>query len=216
MSRSETSGAASELVRAGYERLGRRYGEWTDDNDPTFRETYLELLESHLEPGSRVVELGSGNGIPTAQRLTEQHRLVCVDFALAQLELVGTNAPKAKRAVADMSDVAFAPASVDAVVAFYSIIHVPRERHRELFASVARWLRPGGSFVASLGGPREEPGVVDEWIDGVEMYWSFYDADATVGMITEAGLAIERHEVLANFEDGREVKFLWVLARKPG
>ncbi len=43
------------------------------------------------------------------------------------------------------------PASFDAVVALYSMAHLPRERHAALLARIAGWLRPGGLFLASLG-----------------------------------------------------------------
>ncbi len=203
-----------DVVRRGYERLGNKYWEWSRDNDPKHRELYLAHALQHLEPGSVVVELGSGSGVPTAQIVAEHHRVVCVDFALAQLKLVAESAPSAKRICADMSAVQFAPRSVDAVVAFYSIIHVPRDRQAELITSIANWLRPGGVFVASMGA-RDNPSEVEEWIDGVPMYWSIFDADTNLTLIRDAGLTVERSEILLNFEDGREVRFLWVLARKP-
>ena len=46
------------------------------------------------------------------------------------------------------------------------------------------------------------------------MYYSFYDTDTTLAMIRSSALEIVRSEVLKNFEDGREVRFLWVLATK--
>jgi len=205
----------NEIVRTGYEQLGNRYWEWSRDNDPKYRERYVDSLLGRLAPNSRVVELGSGSGVPTAQMLASRHRLTCVDIAMSQLALIAKNAPDAHRVCAAMTDVAFAQGIVDAVVAFYSIIHVPREQHASLFTSIASWLRPGGSFVASLAAS-DNPGGTEAWIDDVEMYWSSYDADTNLALITEAGLDIASDEVLKNFEDGREVRFLWVVATKPG
>jgi SAM-dependent methyltransferase len=200
------------IVREGYEKLGNRYWEWSRDNDPKYRERYLEHLEKLLAPDSVIVELGSGSGIPTAQTLSARHRVVCVDVAKAQLDLVAENAPGARRVLSDMATVRFAPRSVDAVVAFYSIIHVPREDHASVLSSVFDWLRPGGVFVASLGARNNEE--LEEWI-GVPMFWSIYDADTNLAMIRDVGFSIKRSEILENFEDGRIVHFLWVLARKP-
>jgi SAM-dependent methyltransferase len=204
---------ARDIVRAGYERLGNTYWEWSRDNDPQYRERYIGYALDVLAPDSLVVELGSGSGVPVARMLSGRHRLVCVDFAHAQLELVAANAPDAKRLCADMSTVQFAPASVDAVVAFYSIIHVPREHQAGIFASIVQWLRPGGLFVASMGA-RDSPSETEEWI-GVPMFWSTFDADTNLAMIGDAGLEVVRSEILLNFEDGREVRFLWVVAQKP-
>jgi SAM-dependent methyltransferase len=207
---------AREIVRTGYERLGPRYWEWSRDNDPKYRERYLDLLLDELTPHSLVVELGSGSGVPTAHVVTHAgHRLICVDFALAQLAEVGKNAPRALRIAADMSEMQFANGSLDAVVSFYSIIHVPREDHRRVLASIYAWLRPGGIFVASLGANDDDADNTEDWIDGITMFWSSFDADTNTDMIRGTGFDIVRREVLENFEDGRTVKFLWVLARKP-
>jgi SAM-dependent methyltransferase len=114
-----------------------------------------------------------------------------------------------------MTEVDFRAGSFDAVAAFYSIIHVPREMHAKLFERIARWLRPGGLFVASLGA-RDNPGGVDEWIDDVPMYWSGYDAETNIRLLESAGLRLLKHEVLMNFEDNEEVMFLWVIGQRNG
>lgn len=199
------------LVRRGYDVLGGRYHEWTSANDPRYRLDHLEQLVARLEAGSRVLELGCGPGLPVAQELAPDHVYVGVDVSLTQLRLSRANAPCALLVLADMDDLAFAPASFDAVVAFYSIIHVPRAAHADLFGRIADWLRPGGLFVANLGA-RDDPGSTDDWIDGVEMFWSSFDAATNEQLLADSGFELERSEVLKNFEDGREVEFLWVVA----
>jgi SAM-dependent methyltransferase len=203
-----------QIVREGYERLGSKYWEWSRDNDPQFRERYVDLALSALAPGSRVVELGSGSGKPTAEWLTERFDTICIDVALSQLALVGHNAPVARRVCADFSSLSFGPGSIDAVVAFYSIIHLPRDEHAGVFANIATWLRPEGIFVGCMGA-RVDEGTAEDWIDDIPMYWSSYGADAELELIANAGLEIVRTEELANFEDGREARFLWFIARRP-
>jgi SAM-dependent methyltransferase len=202
-----------DVVREGYERLGPRYWEWSRDNDPKYRELYLDVALPLLPARSLVVDLGSGAGLPAGRIIAEHHRLVCVDVARAQLDLVRTNVPTAKLVLSDMSDVQFRTASVDAVVAFYSIIHVPREDHARLFGAIADWLRPGGLFVASLGA-WDNPEGRDDWIDDVPMLWSSFDADMNLELLSNAGVRPLRHQVLRNFEDERTVHFLFVIAQK--
>ena len=48
-----------------------------------------------------------------------------------------------------MTTLDFKPETFDAVVSFYSIIHVPREEHLALIDKIALWLKPGGSFLAT-------------------------------------------------------------------
>ena len=55
------------------------------------------------------------------------------------------------RGFADMVSVSFPIASFAAVTAFYSITHVRRAEHAAMFKRIAKWLKPGGIFLASLG-----------------------------------------------------------------
>lgn len=212
--REEGTGKDSrDVVTGGYDALGVRYREWTDANDPDYREQYTDLLADRLPYRSRIVELGCGPASPHVASLADRHSYIGIDRSIAQLRLAQSTAQRGRFVLADMADVALHPSSVDAVVAFYSIIHLPRSDHAALFHNVASWLRSGGLFVANLGA-HDDPGSYDEWIDGVRMFWSFFDAASNERLLRSAGFILERSEVLKNFEDDRDVEFLWILARK--
>lgn len=201
------------IVRAGYDALGSRYLEWTLSVDPVHRLTYEAHAFELIEPGSVVVELGCGPGIPTAQVAAERHRLIGVDVSATQLALARRNVPSAQLVLADMAHVEFKPRSVDCVLAFYSLIHLPRRDHAGVIESVHRWLRPAGIFAINLGAS-DNPGGIDEWIDDVKMHWSGFDAATNTDIVRNAGFEIVRDEVLTNFEHDQEVRFVWILARK--
>lgn len=205
---------ARGVVRIGYDTLGDRYLEWTLGVDPVHRITYQDLALELLRPGSLVVELGCGPGIPTGRLVAEEYRFVGVDLSASQLALARTNIPSGRLVCADMSQVEFRAGSVDAVLAFYSLIHVPREDHASVIGAVHRWLRPGGVFGVNLGSG-DDPGSFERWIDDVPMYWSGFDAATNVELVRNAGFEILRDEVLTNFEDDEEVRFVWILAKKP-
>ncbi|HYZ91824.1 MAG TPA: class I SAM-dependent methyltransferase [Actinomycetota bacterium] len=202
------------VVRSGYNSLGSRYLEWTLTVDPVHRVTYMEQALEIVDPGATVVELGCGPCIPTGRLVAERRRYVGVDMSESQLALARKNVPSAHLVLADMSDVAFRVASVEAVLAFYSIIHVPRQDHERLFGAIFRWLRPGGIFAVNLVAG-DNPGGFDTWIDDVRMYWSGFDAATNVELVHDAGFQILRNDVLTNFEDDQEVRFVWILGRKP-
>jgi cyclopropane fatty-acyl-phospholipid synthase-like methyltransferase len=101
---------------------------------------------------------------------------------------------------------------VDAVVAFYSIIHLPREQHGALFRAVAGWLKPGGVFVASFGTRDSAVSVEDDWL-GVRMYSSSHHPGTTEALLRDAGFRIGRSRIETADEDGHPVPFLWIVAR---
>jgi len=115
---------------------------------------------------------------------------------------------------ADITRLDLPPARFAAVIAFYTITHVPREEHASLLGNIATWLRPGGFFVASMGAG-DDPGTVeDDWL-GAPMYFSAFDADTNQRLVREAGLELLSAEAITRDEDGVPVTFLWVVARKP-
>ena len=90
---------------------------------------------------------------------------------------------------ADMTRLDLPPARFDAVTSFYAITHVPRAEHPALLAAIARWLRPGGWFVASLGAG-DDPGTVEaDWL-GAPMFFSAYDAPTNRALVAAAGFEL--------------------------
>jgi hypothetical protein len=105
------------------------------------------------------------------------------------------------------------PACCDAVVAFYALMHVPREDHAALFRAIASWVRPGGWFLATLGLGDLAAGLEPDWL-GVPMYWSSFDKSTSLRLLRAAGFAVVRACEETAEEEGVPVTFLWVLARK--
>ena len=199
------------MVQAAYDALGRRFGEWDEriEGDPW--ERYLDKLAAWLPGGGRVLDLGCGNGAKIA-RLAGRFELVALDLSQEQLRPARARLPEATLVEGDFAELDFAAESFDAVTALYSIMHTPREGHPDLFGRIARWLTPGGLFLASLshlGGADR----IHEWL-GVEMFFSGFDADANRRLVRDAGFELLRDELVWMREPQGEVAFLWVLARK--
>ena len=89
----------------------------------------------------------------------------------------------------DVMSVEFEPASFDAVVAFYSIFHIPRDEHPNLFSRIHRWLKPGGYLLCTLSHTSEE-GYTEDDFHGVTMYWSNYGLREYLVMLADAGFRV--------------------------
>jgi SAM-dependent methyltransferase len=146
--------------------------------------------------------------------LADQFEVVGVDFSTAQIEKFRVNVPSATFIVGDLTEVEFADGSFDAVTAFYSLNHVPREAHAPLVARVARWLVASGLFLAAFG-LADEADWTGDWL-GVPMYFSSHHPDTTRGILARAGFELLVDEIVEMDEPDGRAAFLWVLARKPG
>src|SRR6185312_10464507 len=117
-----------QTVETGYDELAPRFGEWAArvEGDPW--ERFLDELAGRLAPGARVLDLGCGNGHKIA-RLADRFELTGVDISEEQLRLARAEMPDGTFVHADLAELDFPAESYDAVTAFYSISHVPREEH---------------------------------------------------------------------------------------
>jgi SAM-dependent methyltransferase len=137
-----------------------------------------------------------------------------VDISARQIELARAAVPEATFVQADMTALDVQPESLDAVVAFYSLTHVPRADLPVLLAAIHRWLRPGGVFLASLGAQDSPDEVEADWL-GAPMFFSHYGAKRNRSLVRNAGFELEEAVVEAEPEDRHDALFLWVVARRP-
>ena len=142
----------SYSVAETYNALGSAY-EAAFDNVPAQVKS-LKWLVSQLSPSSKVLDLGSGTGRPTAAMLVEAgHQVVGVDISPVMVEVARERVPRATFEVGDART--YQPGEevkeekLDAVTAFFSFIAaVSHDDIRSLPVRVASWLKPGGLFVS--------------------------------------------------------------------
>jgi SAM-dependent methyltransferase len=136
------------------------------------------------------MDLGCGAGEPITSALSHRSKVIALDISEAQLALARERAPAAVLVRADMAELQIRPASLDAVVAFNSIIHVPRRAHGSLYRRIATWLRPRGIFAGALGFTDNPAEDVTDW-KGAPMHWSHFDAEGSLNLLRDAGFAIK-------------------------
>jgi cyclopropane fatty-acyl-phospholipid synthase-like methyltransferase len=202
----------TQTVQAGYDALGDRFRVWGGEIEGDPWERFLNELAGRMPPGARVLDLGCGPGTKTS-RVAERAEVVGVDISEEQLRLARDRVPGATFIRSDFATLDVGRSSFDAVTAFYSISHLPREQHASLFRRIAGWLRPEGLFLASLGA-RDSADWTGDWL-GVTMFFSAYDAETNRRLLREAGFELVLDEIVSMREPEGEVAFLWILARKP-
>jgi cyclopropane fatty-acyl-phospholipid synthase-like methyltransferase len=214
MTPTSSADARARTVQAAYDELGPRFGDWMAKLAGEPLDRFLRELVERLDEGACILELGCGDG-RTTKRLAERYDVVGVDLSEEQLRLARASARRATFRHADIMELALPAGAYDAVTAFYSLMHVPREDHPELLSRILRWLRPSGLFLApmsTIGGPDR----TERWL-GAEMFFSGWDAETNGHLVRDAGFEVLVDEVLPMWEPDSEYEtaFLWVLARKP-
>ena len=150
---------------------------------------YVELLLDRLAPGGRVLDVGCGTGEPVARHFAERgFRVVGVDESEKMLEIARRVVPGAEFVRADMCELSL-DGGFAAAIAWDSLFHVGRERHREIFRKLHGLLDPGGWLVLSAGGSGHE-GFTSE-MHGRPFFYSAHEPAETLLLLTGEGFTVE-------------------------
>ncbi len=202
-----------KIVARGYNSITQSYLQLIESVGPLVREKYLNVISESLPAGARILELGCGAGVPMTKRLAGKFSLVGVDISVEQLKLAARDVPEADFILADMAGLNFPEATFEAVTAFYSITHVPRDEHSDLLANIYRMLKPDGLLVAAMASG-DNPGEVEsDWL-GAPMFFSHFDGRTNEKLINETGFEIVSAVDESEKEFGRPVCWRWFVARK--
>ncbi|HEY2312889.1 MAG TPA: class I SAM-dependent methyltransferase [Streptosporangiaceae bacterium] len=201
------------LVRRGYDAISMTYR--SDDGaaalssaeDVSKYACWVHELAGLLPPRAQVLDLGCGAGIPATRDLVAHGMQVLgVDFSAVQVRRARRLVPAVSLVQADMTELRLQPASFDAVVSFYALIHLPLADQRALLPRVRDWLRPGGYVLAIVGAGHwtgTEPYL------GATMFWDHADTATYLRWLDAAGLAPVWHRFVPEGDSGHSL----ILAR---
>jgi ubiquinone/menaquinone biosynthesis C-methylase UbiE len=193
------------IVESGYDRLTELYIKEREKFD-NWQE--IKKFSSQLPKNAKVLDVGSGTGIPIARYLSQTgFKVVGIDLSKAMVATARNNVPGATFQQMNMASINFPPESFDGLISCYAIIHVPREKHAAIFQSFHTILKPQGFMLVSVASWEWEE--IANYL-GVDMYWSHYSPTKTESLIINAGFDIEFGR---DVESGGE-KHHWVLAHK--
>lgn len=205
--------ARRDLVRRGYDAISVAYrsddGQAASSSAEDVRRYagWVAELAGRLPAGATVADLGCGIGLPATLALTGHGlRVIGVDFSAVQLARARHLVPAARLVQADMTALHLRPASLDAVVSFYALIHVPLADQQALFPRIRNWLRPGGYLLAITG--------AQHWTGtgrylGADMFWDHADTATYLDWLAAARLTPAWHRYIPEGGSGHSL----ILAR---
>ena len=201
----------TQIVADGYDAIGETFAAWRDEivGDP--RNDWEDAFTSRLTDGARVLELGCGPGTRETRRLAQRFAVTGVDISPRQVERACAAIPEAEFVCSDFTELDLRAGSLDGVIAFYTLNHVPRELLAPLLASCHDWLAPDGVLCVAFG-TSDNPGWTGEWL-GAETFFASYLPEVNSRLVRDAGFRIERDEVVEFEEPEGPARFQWVLAQ---
>lgn len=204
-------------VRDGYNQVADAYFDFATPRPTETRGAYVDRLLNQLAPGDSILELGCGPGVPCTQQFVAHGlKVTAVDISSAQIELAKKHAPSAEYRVADMMELDFPEKSLNAVVAFYAIFHLPKDQQGKMIEKIARWLKDGGYLLFNLATTEGDVWRKDWLGPGVNMFSTCLGIDGNRDMMKSSGgdLSILDDEVAIERVGRMEEKFHWFFAVK--
>lgn len=196
----------SQIVSTGYDKVSEVYrGDY--DNAEEYIHWCKRILE--LRPDSRTaLDIGCGCGIPVCKYFSENGlKTKGIDISKRQIERARKLAPQATYICGDY--LSTNNNQYDIITAFYSIIHIDRTLHKQVFEKLYGQLGENGIAVVTVGHDEWE-GYEENWlgVEGAKMYWSHYSVDKYHALLNAMNFQIIFDEFIP--EDSSGHNNLWI------
>jgi ubiquinone/menaquinone biosynthesis C-methylase UbiE len=159
--------------------------------DRSFAEPMLRWLVEGLTPGARVIDLGCGPG-------WEVRRLGELGFSALGLDVTVPFLGRARSLdlswgylAGDFRALPVRDESCDGAFSSSSYVHVSWADIDDALGEVARILRPGGLFVASVQAGSSEGPVSSRSVPGMLLHYAYYEPDEWRRRLEAAGMVVE-------------------------
>jgi len=197
--------SVKDIVQKGWNKIGKIYDEHRikDKIDQELQE-FVDLLPKE----AKILDAGSGSGDPASKYLDKAGlKVTGIDISDTMLEMAKKNVPNADFIKKDILELDFKDETFDGVISVFTLFHIPKERHKDVFQNFYRVLKQGGIMLINTG-ISESEGVSRFF--GVPMYWSNNPPEITLNYVKEVGFSILFEGVLVR---GGEYQY-WIFAKK--
>ncbi len=176
-----------KIVSKGYDAVGAEYT--STRSEDLIEIKFLPEFAAKIPLNGNVLDIGCGGGVPFTKYLSERFNVIGIDISPNQIDLARRNVPNATFVCQDMGKLEFQEGFFDGILAYYSIIHLPRKEHSDLFLKMFQILKPGGVALLSLTRNDDPIYMTDDYF-GTTMYWSGFDHKTNLELLKNAGFTL--------------------------
>ena len=180
-------------LQAGYDKVAGHYVERIFnelDHKPLDR-LLLDRFAGSIGSSGRICDLGCGPGHVTTYLRERGVDVFGIDLSSAMVDQARQLCPGIEFNTGNMLSLELESESLAGIVAFYSIIHVPRDDVVSALAEMKRVLEPGGRLLLAFHIGDEILHLDEWWEEPVSVDFVFFQPDEMRNYLERAGLEIE-------------------------
>lgn len=164
------------------------YAENTADLHPQEEaQKFINLLPSC----ARVIDVGCGPGRDAKIFSDHGIEVVGIDFSPNMIQIAKQNAPNCSFHIMDIEAIAFSSETFDGVWANCALLHIPKKNVHLVLRKIYAILKSKGSLYLSVKQDHiSEAFEKDSRYGGLEKFWSFYEPNELMKLLTEAHFKI--------------------------
>lgn len=207
--------ALTARTRTGYDAVAPEYaGAFSNELDrkPLDRALLAALIEE-TAAGSLIADVGCGPGHVAAWLHAHGARALGIDLSPGMVEVARAAYPDVEYRVGDMRTLPAEEGEWGAVVAFYSIIHLPPEDLKPAFRDFRRVLRPDGLVLIAFHCGSEVVHRDEWWGHEVSLDFHLLEIPAVETAMSSAGFAVEARLERTNYPDEHPTRRAYLLGR---
>jgi SAM-dependent methyltransferase len=180
-------------VRAAYDEVASEYAARISDElagKPLDR-ALLDVIAERVGSGPRVCDAGCGPGHVARYLRDRGVDVFGLDLSPAMVAEAARRHPDIDFRVGDLTRFVDVPPDLAGVVAYYSLIHLPRERVTDALTTMRGHLRAGGFVFVAFHVGSEGLHLDEWWGRAVSLDFTFFEVDEMKAYLTDAGYEIE-------------------------
>jgi SAM-dependent methyltransferase len=206
-----------DAVRRSYDEIAEDYAARIGE-ELRYKPLDRALLEALLEgagPAPAVADLGCGPGHVAGWLSARGARVVGIDLSPRMIAIARRDHPDVEFREGDLLELPAAGAEFDALLALYSVIHLPPGDLAASFAEMRRVVRPGGEVLVSFHVGQEVQHVTEWWGHDVDVDGYYRQAGDVAEHMAAAGLEVWARLERSNYPEEVATRRAYLLARRP-
>lgn len=205
-------------LQTGYDKVAGHYVERIFnelDHKPADRLLLDRFAESVSRPGI-VCDVGCGPGHVTNYLHSRGVNIFGIDLSSAMVDQARRLCPGIEFKTGNMLSLELEAESLAGIVAFYSIIHVPRDEVVTALCEMKRVLEPGGRLLLAFHIGDQILHLDEWWGESVSVDFVFFQPEEMMNYLERAGLEIEEMIERDPYKDvEHQSRRAYIFARKP-